>query len=76
MKLITTLRLLAALLPALLCSCATWNDQPESMRATQAMTDMDGSPIYSGPYSGLSIGFGFGNRHHGGGTSIGFGVGW
>jgi hypothetical protein len=66
--------LAATLLFTLLAGCATGYGQPEGVRATQAMTDMDGRPIDVGPGSGLSFGFGSWGRH--GGVGLGIGPGW
>jgi hypothetical protein len=72
--------LTSALLLVALCSCATLYNEPESVRATEAMTDMDGRPIYPGWGwgSGVSVGVGIGSWGHrgGGGVGIGIGSGW
>jgi hypothetical protein len=67
--------LLTAILTGMLAGCAS-SAPPESMRATQAMTDMDGRPIDPGPASGLSVGVGFGSWGAGSGIGVGIGRGW
>jgi hypothetical protein len=70
--------LLSALLLAALSGCAS-GPPPDGVRATQAMTDMDGRPIDPGPgglNGGFGIGFGFGSWGRGGGIGIGVGTGW
>jgi hypothetical protein len=57
----------------LLAGCAT-PDVPESVRATQAMTDIDGVPI--SPGGGSALGIGIGGWGHWGGIGAGFGIGW
>jgi hypothetical protein len=70
---------LAAALVSTLSACATPNYNDEGVRATQAMTDMDGKPIYpgySGVAPGVGIGIGIGSWGHRGGAGVGFGMGW
>jgi hypothetical protein len=68
-----------AVLVAWMSGCATpdYNDH-EGLRATQAMTDMDGKPIDPGPTSGLDVGVGIGIGRFGGrsGFGMGFGMGF
>jgi hypothetical protein len=68
--------LLSALLLIVLGGCAS-GPQPDGVRATQAMTDMDGRPIDPGP-GGLSggVGFGIGGWGRHGGFGLGIGTGW
>lgn len=71
--------LISVLLLAALCGCAAPGPQPEGVRATQSMTDMDGRPIDPGPgglSSGVGIGFGIGSWGRGGGFGLGIGTGW
>ncbi|MDB5840187.1 MAG: hypothetical protein JWQ23_2139 [Herminiimonas sp.] len=59
-----------------LSACATTDRAPEGPNPTQAMTDMDGRPIYPGATPRIGIGFGFGSWGHGGGGGVGIGTGW
>jgi hypothetical protein len=68
--------LIVATLFGSLSGCASSNYVPESVRTTQAMTDMDGRPIYPGPSSSLGVGIGIGSWWHRGGVGVGFGTGW
>ena len=70
-------RLLLVLTLVMLCAgCATSADYP-GLRATEAMTDMDGVPITSGAAaSAVGFGFGIGSWGHHGGAGIGIGTAW
>jgi hypothetical protein len=72
--------LISALLLAALSGCAAPGPQPEGVRATQSMTDMDGRPIDPGPgglsAGGFGIGLGFGSWGRHGGVGVGIGTGW
>jgi hypothetical protein len=71
-------RLFTMMLVAGLFGCATpsYNDL-RGVRATEAMTDMDGRPISPNATYGVGIGFGAGSwGHRGGGFGVGVGTGW
>ncbi|MDB5761577.1 MAG: hypothetical protein JWQ21_572 [Herminiimonas sp.] len=62
---------------AILSGCATPGYDSEGVRATEAMTDMDGVPISPGSStSGIGIGIGIGGWGHRGGAGVGFGMGF
>jgi hypothetical protein len=68
-----------AVLVAWITGCATTDyNAHEGLRATQAMTDMDGKPIDPGATSALDVGVGIGIGHFSGrtGFGVGFGMGF